>query len=105
MQPFQKIISKPTAKHLYINDNTGFYIRLTPFGNALILGGISIDVTGNDWIKVEFYIDNDLKNIDTESPFQWLWIEKGLSKHVLRVIAYTEFGNTVIDEINVINIF
>jgi len=104
MQPFQKIISKPTGKHLYINDNTGFYIRLTPFGNALILGGISIDVTDNDWIKVEFYIDNELKNIDTKSPFQWLWIEKGLSKHVLRVIAYKDFRNSVIDEIKLIKI-
>jgi parallel beta-helix repeat protein len=100
MQPFQKIISKPSAKYLYINDNTGVYIRLTPFGNALILGGISIDVIGNDWVKVEFYVDNDLKNIDTEPPFQWIWNERGLSKHTFGVVAHSTSGNSVIDEIN-----
>ena len=102
MQPFQKIISKPSAKHLYINDNTGFYIRLIPFGNALILGGISVCVTSEEWVKVEFYIDNELKHIDTESPFQWFWNERSLLRHICRVIAYTESGNNVIDEIKVI---
>jgi parallel beta-helix repeat protein len=104
MHPYNNIITKPKAKYLYIGDNDGAYIRFTSFGNALIIGGISVCVTGNDWMKVEFYIDNQLKNIDTEPPFQWIWNEKGMSKHTVRIIASTISGNTIIDEINAINI-
>ena len=104
MHPYHSIITKPKAKYLYIGDNEGAYIRFTPFGNALILGGISVCVTGDDWVKVEFYVDEELKNIDTEPPFQWVWNENRLSKHTCRVIAYTVSGSVVIDEVNTINI-
>lgn len=100
MHPYNNIIIKPKAKYLYIRDNDGAYIRFTPFGNALILGDISVCVTGDQWVKVEFYVDNELKNIDTEPPFQWIWTERGLSKRTFGVIAYSTSGNSVIDEIN-----
>lgn len=104
MHPYNNIITKPKAKYLYISDNDGAYILFTPFGNALIFGPISVSVTGDELVKVEFYVDNELKNIDAEPPFQWIWNERGLSKHTVRIVASTIFENTIIDEINVINI-
>ena len=45
-------------------------------------------------MKVEFYIDNVLKETITEPNYQWTWSGGMLlSKRILKVMAYDESGS------------
>ena len=84
-------------KSIYYND---YY--LFPFNNDTILIG-QINVTANvtDDIgisKVEFYIDNELKHIDYDEPYNFLLPENHL-RHSLSVIAYDSTGKQTSSEI------
>jgi len=46
-------------------------------------------------------VDDILKNVDYEEPFEWLWDETIFGKHVLKVKAYDNNGNNATDEKNV----
>jgi parallel beta-helix repeat protein len=99
MHPYGGIITKPRRGYLYMADRE---IISTPFGNTIIIGGITINVATNDFVKVDFYVDNKLKNTDTEPPFQWKWNEKAVWKHTVKVVAYDDIGNTRNDEIDIV---
>jgi hypothetical protein len=73
--------------------------------NTVIIGEITIRVNayGEDGIdKVEFYIDNLLKETIDEAPYEWLWNEFAVRYHEIKVVAYDNVGNNVEDKINVI---
>jgi len=54
-----------------------------------IIGPIDIEVkTTDDVEKVEFYINNELKYVDTEQPFMWRWDERAFFKKTIKVKAY-----------------
>ncbi len=92
---------KPKDKYLYIFDRE---IMPSIFGNTIILGKITIEVDAYDEDgveKVEFYVDNELKYVDDESPYQWLWDERTFGRHEIKAIAYDEEGNKAEDEIDV----
>lgn len=87
-----------------IKPRTGIYIfdnEIMPSNKTIIIGKITIEVetTGN---KVEFYIDNELKYIDDDFPYEWLWDEFTIGNYEIKVIAYDMEGNKAEDEISVI---
>ena len=101
--PFQMnvTITKPEECCLYIFDR-----KIIPIsGNTIILGKITVEVDVyilNDIEKVEFYIDDILKNTDTEALYSWTWNEKAIGRHEIKVIAYDNKGNKAEDKIDLI---
>jgi hypothetical protein len=77
---------------------------------SIIIGKVDVEVeVGSSVNKVEFYVDNELKETDTQAPYGWIWDERMLFPpiHQLKVIGYngeTEIGS---DEIRLlyINLF
>ena len=95
-------IIKPRDGYLYVFDRETIP---TIFGNIIIIEGITIeaDAYDEDGIdRVEFYIDGVLKNTDTDSPYEWLWDEKVIGRHEIKVVAYDDDGNKAEDKTNVI---
>ena len=89
-------ITKPTGG-LYISDR-----KIIPLQHAIIIGRITVaaKVTDDDGIeRVEFYINNDLKYIDNNAPYEWLWDETVFSKQWIKVVAYDNVGESASDEI------
>jgi hypothetical protein len=93
-------ITQPKEKSLYIQDKE----LITLPKNTVIIGEITIRVNAysEDGIdKVEFYIDNLLKETIDEEPYNWLWDEKKMGRHTIKVIAYDNKGNKAEDKTNV----
>ena len=93
-------IIKPLEDYLYI-----FGRRIAPLEDTIIIGKITVEANvfseyGVE--KIEFYIDDVLKNTDMQAPFEWPWNEKAIGRHEMKVVAYDEKGNTECDKINVI---
>lgn len=42
--------------------------------------------------KVEFYIDNELRFVDEDTPFEWIWNEKIVGIHEIKILAYNNSG-------------
>ncbi|UCF12918.1 MAG: PKD domain-containing protein [Thermoplasmatales archaeon] len=98
-------ITKPEEKAFYLQDKFRFKLPR----NVIIVGPINItaDVTAVGEIdRVEFYINDKNKNIDTEAPYTYYW--KPLISfrappisfnHTIKVVAYDSEGNHDSDEI------
>jgi parallel beta-helix repeat protein len=97
MNPINSIINEPRRGYLYIANRE---IPI-PFRNTIIIGEMTVNIAENDFVKVDFYIDDELKNTDLEPPFQWEWNEKAFWKHTLKVVAYEDDGNITSDGIKV----
>jgi hypothetical protein len=94
-------ITRPKEKSLYIQDKE----LMTLPKNTVIIGEITIRVNAysEDGIdKVEFYIDNLLKETIDEEPYDWLWDERTFGMHEIKVVAYDNSGSTIVDEREVI---
>ena len=79
--------------------------KIASFKMPIIVGKITVtaDAYDEDGIsKVEFYIDGILKYNDTQQPYQWIWNEKAIGKHEIKVIAYDNEGNEAEDRISVV---
>ena len=84
-----------TVVWLSVNSN-----RLLEFVVPIHIGDVSLTTrTANNVEKVEFYIDNELKFVDYDAPYQWLWDERSFGKHSIEVVAYDTFGNLAYDSI------
>lgn len=95
-------IKKPKKGYIYI---FGREAIKTLFGSTIIFGKINIEANASDEIsgikKVEFYIDGELKHVDNETPYEWLWDEAAFLKHTIKVKAYNNAGNFAVSEMNV----
>ena len=92
-------IIKPKENYLYV-----FNRPIMPIGETIIIGGITIETnvySSEGMDKVEFYIDDVLKNTDSESPYKWTWNEFATGKHEIMVKAYDNGGNKAEDKMNV----
>jgi hypothetical protein len=90
---------KPQKGHLYIFDKS---ILFLPDNITIIIGGITVSVKVNKEVqKVEFYVDDILKNTDKETPYKWKWDETVFGKHTLKAIAYDNDGNIDKDEMGI----
>ena len=75
---------------------------------ARIIGDITIEAyILESWYwhgeaeSVEFYIDDVLKATVSSEPFSWTWDDTAFGKHIIKVIAYDDDGNSASDEITV----
>ncbi len=80
-------IDNPVEGYLYFANKP---IMPTLFGRTIILGKINVEVTAYNVDKVEFYVDDELKHIDEDEPFEWLWDETVFGKHTIKVKGYGE---------------
>ncbi|OYT59332.1 hypothetical protein B6U81_06275, partial [Thermoplasmatales archaeon ex4484_30] len=93
-------LSKPKPGYLYLFNQE---IRQTFLGNTIIFGGIDIDVSATEGITaVEFYVDDELKYTDNESPFSWHWDERIFWRHNIKVIGYSEENEVIERSMDVI---
>lgn len=96
-------IAKP-LRAIYFNN-----MRIRPFARTRIIGSIDIEayVVGS-WYgpgsaeKIEFYIDDKLKDTVTSEPYIWSWNKITFGKHTIKVIAYDSEGNSASEEIKVL---
>ena len=83
--------------------------EIIPFFTPLIIGRIDIEVNviyndQSEINRVEFYIDDELKETDISGPYSWMWDERTplRFRHTIKVMAYDNTGNySASDEINV----
>jgi hypothetical protein len=99
--PIEIEIEKPRKGYLYYFDRE---IMPTIFWKTIIIGGITVEtnvLNESSIDRVEFYVDDELKYVDEETPYEWLWDEKSIGNHEIKVIAYDNKGNMTSDEIDV----
>ena len=89
-------IVKPKDGYLYVFDR-----KIMHIGKTIVIGKITVEVNAKNATKVEFYVDNVLKEVDESLPYQWLWDEFSFGRHEIKVIAYDKYSDEVTDEINV----
>jgi len=83
-------IARPKDHYLYLFDR-----EIMPvLGRTIIIGKIEIEIDAHEWLgNISFYIDNGLKEIITRPPYIWLWDEKAIGKHVIKIRAYGKVPN------------
>ncbi|HHH80287.1 MAG TPA: hypothetical protein ENL13_05240 [Thermoplasmatales archaeon] len=98
--PEIKIID-PT-KAVYLKNH-----KIIPFPVTVVIGSITIkaDVFRGEAEKVEFYVDNKLKETVYNEPYSWVWSETTFGKHVVKTVAYDIVENQASDEITVWKLF
>jgi hypothetical protein len=94
-------ISRPEIGALYLFNNE---ILSLPFDFPVILGEINVKAVAFGADKVEFYVDDDLKHTDDESPFSWLWDKFAFGRRTVKVVVY-EVVDIISDEIVVWKFF
>ena len=100
--PEIKIVKPENALYMFDNKIRNFYFR-----KPLIIGSLNIEANilndASRINKVEFYIDDELKASITSSPYIYQWIKEKIitfkHRHLIKVIAYDNYGNTKTDEI------
>jgi uncharacterized repeat protein (TIGR01451 family) len=93
-------IDKP-SRYLYIADRA----IMPTLRRPIILGGITLEAVAMDdesgINRVEFLIDNDIKNISHGWPYEWSWNENSFGFYTIKARAYDNAGNSDIDSIDV----
>lgn len=94
----------PTASFVQPLENT-VYFRNTPIGptetSSIIIGPSTIIVEAEDDIgirHVKFYVDDTLKHIDDEAPYEWNWRIGYFSKTIKAVVVDTSGQETSIEQ-------
>ena len=105
-----EIILRLTVPKLQITittpESNSFYLRnkrLFTLPRSTIICGpidITVDVNSDAGIdRVEFYIDNKLKTVDTTEPYSCKWMPLIPFKHAIKAVVYDANGNYADDEI------
>ncbi|RLF44335.1 MAG: hypothetical protein DRN29_08615, partial [Thermoplasmata archaeon] len=68
---------------------------------TIVIGKITIEANAINASKVEFYVNDELKFIDEDKPYQWLWNERAFGEYEIKVIAHDKYSDEATDEINV----
>ena len=79
--------------------------RVSLLGKTILLGRTKIvaNVTDDSSIeKVEFYINDKLKETLTEEPYEWKWHSLSFGKKTIKVTAYDKEGKTSSAKIDVL---
>ena len=75
-----------------------FNSKVLPIYETVIFGPITIEIEAYDEIginRIEYYIDEELKNINNEAPYKWYLNEYMIGKHKLEIIVYDNAGNSI----------
>jgi hypothetical protein len=90
-------ITKPTERNIYFKNNKLLRSLIT-----VVIGPITIEAEKGDVEgsieKVEFFIDDKLKHTATVKPYSYLWNEKAFGGYTIKVKAYDNYGNVVVDQ-------
>ena len=98
-------VIKPKIGYLYTKNRE---IK-TLLGNTIIMGSITIEADVSDETsgvnRVEFYIDDELKDTASNVPYEWTLNEPLFGKHAIKIIAYDNLDNIINYEIEEVYIF
>jgi len=79
--------------------------KLLPFFVPIAIGKINIETFAfnveNGIDKVEFYMDDELKQTVTNEPYAWMWNEPAFFRHNLRIVAYDTIGRNATRELTI----
>jgi len=84
-------------KKRHITFDNFIYIKnrkIIPFFKPIVFGPLHIDVDDEKVSKAEFYVNGDLKETITESPYIWKWNEKAFMKHTIEAKVYDQEGKS-----------
>jgi hypothetical protein len=103
-------ISSPEVGRLHILGRPIFNIE---FKNTILIGKTTIVANAQDDSgieKVEFYINDELKNTDESAPYEYSFrkvklLKRLIRRHTITVKAYDDTGKTSEVDINVLAIF
>lgn len=106
-------ISKP-LRSLYINNIDIIQLMKEKFPllsgirwpfRPWIIGNITIEATAGDDIsgidRVEFYIDDEFNNSDSNAPYSWPWDPDATGLHTIKVIAFANDNRSMPQPIEV----
>jgi outer membrane protein assembly factor BamB len=84
-------------------------IRILPFRSPLIIGKILVQAEVqfeniSHVNRVEFTVDDIVKFVDTERPYEWRWDQRSFGRHVLKATAYMADA-TISDTSSVFRLF
>ena len=95
-------ITKPKDAIYLANEEFATFVEPVIIGK-IIIESEAWDPSGIE--KVEFYIDNNLVDVVTESPYRYFWVDWCFFKHFVRVECYDAFGLETVQEIEVWKFF
>ncbi len=101
--PSVKLI-KPETKSFYILNTKLFSLPK----NTIIIGKLTISISSenpSDVTKVEFYINNKLKETLSAPPYAWVWSDRLFGRYTVKTMAYDESGNVKKYELNLWKFF
>lgn len=110
--PTLDLINDSLSQLEIIHPTNGVYFRnlkLMPFIIPMLIGDIEIraeasnELYGIDY--VEFYINDVLQITDDTDPYSFIWKDPGFFKHILKVIAFNNNGQSVVRKLNVWKFF
>ena len=87
-------------------DNPPSIVISSPQGAAVVSKKVTIRADASDdkgIQKVEFYVDNELKETDYTSPYEWIWDTTSYpsGSHTIKAMAYDTANQTAEDSISV----
>ena len=89
---FDISITKPQGYLYFLDTEIAVLLPVFPL-DAIVVGWINVEVNveSGPVDKVEFYVDNELRETDMESPYEWRWNEHSLLPpvHCLKVVGYS----------------
>jgi hypothetical protein len=96
---------KPDEGFIFINED---HILPTILGKTIIFGDITFEANafskyGID--KIEFYVNDELKYVDSDFPFEWVWDEKSFGRYNIKIHAIDNSGAVIEKNIRVLRFF
>jgi len=87
-------IKKPENFKTYLfgrGFSTNFKLKKLHFQLAAprIIGNLKVEVPAENTNKIEFYLDNELKHVDDNEPYEWD-LDASVGLHTLKVLAYNK---------------
>jgi len=97
-------VRAPKKSYLYVMGRE--IMPLEGFDNlAVVIGSMTVNADVHDSTsgveKVEFYVDNALKQTVSKAPYTWIWNEVAVGPYTLKVVAYDNAGNKASTEVPV----
>jgi hypothetical protein len=97
-------VIKPLARSFYILNTRLFGLPT----NTIIIGKFTVIVTAenpSDVTKVEFYVNNNLKETLTSTPYEWIWTDRLFGKNTIKTMVYDDSGSIAKEELVVYKFF
>ena len=86
--------NRPRTGFIYL---FGLPIKRIFFDTPLLIGKTTVEAEVNRFLqteKVEFYMDDKLRNTDTQPPYTWVWSDTLIGRHTIKAKAYHSGGIT-----------